>query len=141
MRNRRGVAAMDDLVILLVAVVSFSLFFASIAAAYAARESQDRGDRLKADADDLLEAMMTDPRWTDGRGLFLAANLQDVSEADVTALAGTHPSLVVIWDLRTDERWTFGYGGGGDRRTAATSANILESAVDPARVAVTVWGS
>ena len=140
MRDRRGVAAIEDLSVLLVAVVSFSLFFASLATAYALRESRARGEHLQTEADDLLEAVMTDPRWTMGRGLFLAAELQKASADDVRGLAGPRTFLVVVWDLATDDRWNFGDAlGVGDRRIAATSANVLGAHVDPARVAVTVW--
>ncbi len=131
---------MDDLAVLLVAVVSFSLFFASIAVAIAARESRERGDGLQLEAEDFLNAVVADPRWTSGRGLFLAADLDEVTTADLDALSGGRTFLLVIWDLRTDDRWTFGGGGEGDRRTAATSANVLGPRVDPARVVVTVWG-
>jgi len=131
---------MEDLSVLLVAVVSFSLFFASLATAYAMRESRARGERLQAEADELLEAMMMDPRWTAGRGLLLAAELQRTTADDVRGLAGARPFLVVVWDLATDDQWTFGgEAGAGDRRTTATSANVLGAHVDPARVAVTVW--
>ena len=139
MRGSAGVAAVDDLAVLLVAIIAFSLFFASVVVAYTARESRERGDRLQAEADELLEATMTDPRWTSARGLFVAADLQEAAEM-VAALAGTPHFLTVIWDLRTDDRWTFGGPQEGDRRTAATSANVLGSTVDPARIAVTVWG-
>ena len=142
MRDARGVAAMEDLSVLLVAVVSFSLFFASLATAHVMREARVSGERLQAEADDLLEAMITDPRWTEGRSLFLAAELQATSAHDVRRLAGARPFLVVVWDLATDDRWTFGgEAGAGDRRTAATSANVVGLHVDPARVVVTVWES
>jgi len=132
---------MEDLSVLLVAVVSFSMFFASLATAYAMRESRARGDRLQAEAEDLLDAMMTDSRWTAGRGLFLAAELQGTPADDVRGLAGARPFLVVVWNLATADRWTFGGDAGvGDRRTSATSASVLGANVDPARVVVTVWG-
>jgi hypothetical protein len=125
-----------------VAVVSFSLFFASLAASFVIRESRARGERLQADADDLLAAMMSDPRWTSDHGLFRAAELTHMSTDDVRGLAAGRPFLVVVWDLFSDERWMFGgEEAGGDRRTAATSANVLGPRVDPARVVVTVWGS
>lgn len=83
---------------------------------------------------------MTDPRWTLERGLFSAAELDEVSEEDIAGLARSQDSRVMVWNLETEERWEFGGGGKGDRRTAATSANVMGSRVDPARLAVTVWG-
>lgn len=131
---------MDDLAVLVMAIVAFSLFFASVAAAYVAKESQDRGDRLQAEANGLLEAVMADPRWTSDRGNFVTANLDEAAEEDFRGLAGMWPFVVVVWDLWTDDRWIFGGAQGGDRRTAVTSANVVGSGVHPARIAVTVWG-
>jgi len=140
-RDPRGVGGVDDLFLLLVAVLSFSLFFASFACAYATREAQERGERLGGLADSLLTAVLSDPRWTHGPGLLDRDALGIVSVEALRPLAANHPFEVVIWDLATEERWTFHDGsGGGDWRTSATGANVVGSSVDPARVAATVWG-
>ena len=131
---------MEDLTVLLLAVVAFSLFFASLATGFTIREYRARGENLQAVADDLLAAVMGDERWTSAPGLFVAAKLQNASADDVRGLVGARSFRVVVWDLVTDDQWILGDAGQGDRRTAATSANVIGSGVDPARVAVTVWG-
>ena len=141
MRDERGAAAMDDLLLLTVAVLAFSLFFASLAGAHRIREETARGERLQAAADALLRAFVDDPRWTDGHGRIVRAALGTVSAGDLAGVAGERAFRLTVRDLGTAERWTFGDGAArGDRRTAATAANLVSDAVAPARVTATVWG-
>ncbi len=141
MRGEGGVTAMEDVTLLLVAVVGFSLFFASLAAAYVSRDAGARGARLRADVEAFLEAVLEDPRWTLGRAEFLAEALGNATSEDLRPLAGGRAFRLVVWDLASDERWTFGGGEPlGGRRTASTSATVRSAAVDPARVTATLWG-
>ena len=141
MRDESGVAALDDLALLAVAVLAFSLFFASLAGAHVMREQAARGERLQGAADALLRAFVDDPRWTDGHGRILREGLGGVSSTDLLGSSG-RPFRLAVWDLATGERWGFGDGAaGGDRRTATTAANLVSASVDPARVTATVWGS
>ncbi len=140
MRDERGVAALDDLALLAVAVLAFSLFFASLASSYAMREGAARDERLQRAAEDLLRAFVDDRRWTDGHGRILREAMETVSPDDVAGAASGRPFRLSVWDLDTGERWAFGDGAGGDRRTATTAANLLSGWVHPAKVAATVWG-
>lgn len=141
MRDERGAAALDDLALLAVAVLAFSLFFASLAGAHLMREGAARGERLQGAADALLRAFVDDPRWTDGHGRILRDRLEGLSADDLSGGASGHPFRLTVWDLATGERWAFGDGAaGGDRRTATTAGNLVSASVDPARIAATVWG-
>ena len=140
-RDRRGVSGMDDLILLTMAVLGFSLFFAALAGAYVARQNGERGQRLQDAADALLAAVVDHPRWTASHGLLLAGALDRGSGAELASVAGPHPFRVLVWDLVTGRTWTFEAGPpGGDRRTAATSATVVDAHVDAARVTATVWG-
>ena len=132
---------MDDLILLTMAVLGFSLFFAAMAGAYVAREGADRGHRLQDSADALLAAVVDHPRWTASHGLLVAGALDRGSGAELASVAGPHPFRVVVWDLVTGRTWRFEAGPpGGDRRIAATSANVVGEQIDAARVTATVWG-
>ena len=140
-RDDRGVAALDDMALLAVAVLAFSLFFASLAGAHVTREQAARGERLQGAADALLRAFVDDPRWTAGHGRILREGLVGLSATDLLGAASGRPFRLTVWDLATGERWAFGDGAtGGDRRTATTAANLVSAFVDPARVTATVWG-
>ena len=140
-RDERAVAAVDDLTLLLVAVLAFSLFFASLAGAYVQRQAADRGHRLQEKADALLAAVLDDPRWTSGHGRLRADALGAASGSDLAGVAAGHAFRVVVRDLATNGTWTLANGPpAGDRRIAATSANVIGETVDPARVTATVWG-
>lgn len=131
---------MDDLALLAVAVLAFSLFFASLAGAYVAREASERGARLQARADALLAAVLDDPRWTSGHGLLDAARLAGASPHDLADVAAGLPFRVVVRDLATNATWSIADGTAhGDARVAATSANVVGATVDPARVTAMVW--
>lgn len=131
---------MDDLALLLVAVVAFSLFFASLAHAYVALGDRAREERLDDAAHDLLESVLTDSRWTEGRGAFVAEALDAMSDADVAHLAAGSPYQVIVWDVASGGRWSFG-GGSTDEayRTADTAGTVRGDGVRPARIAATVW--
>ena len=142
MRDNRAVAAVDNLVLLLVAVLAFSLFFSSLAGAYVERQRVERGARLQAIADALLATVMDAPGWTAGRGRLLASSLTNATGETLAEVAASHPFRVVVWDLVHDTTWTLARGESlGDRRTAIASANVVSVTVDPARVTATVWGS
>lgn len=131
---------MDDLALLLSAIVAFSLFFASLAHAYVAFAERAADAELEAAAGDLLEAVLTDPRWTEGRGAFLAEALDAHSDADLRASAAGRPFRVVVWDVGSDARWSFGGGSTGDGwRTADTAGTVRGGGVRPARITATVW--
>lgn len=137
----RGVAAIDDLALLPVAAIAFSVFFAALAGALTAQQERERGERLEALAGSLVAAAVDDARWTRGHGLLDAAALDRATAADFRPLAAAQPFEVVIRDLSTGERWTFAEGAhGSTSRTAATGANVLGTRTDPARVVATVWG-
>ncbi len=138
MRDPRGLAAMDDLALLACATLAFSLFFASLAGSLVAREADARSDHLRELADRLLAGMMDDARWTAGHGLLLAARLDETRTGDVAGPAEGHPFRVVVRDLATGARWTFGGDLTGDRRTSAGAANVAGGTVDPARIVATV---
>src|SRR3990172_1610852 len=74
-RDRRGVSGMDDLILLTMAVLGFSLFFAALAGAYVARQNVERGQRLQDSADAPLAAVVDHPQWTASHGLLLAGAL------------------------------------------------------------------
>ena len=141
MRNEQGFTAMEDMTLLLVAVFAFTVFFASVVGAYVTREKRARGEALQADADAFLEAVGADARWTAGRGMFLADALNETTAKDLLPLAAGRPFILVVRDLATDDRWSFGGGSSGDRRVAVTSANVVADGVHPARVTATVWES
>jgi len=139
-RDAHGTAAMDDLTLLLAAILAFSLFFSALASSFVARSTADRGERLQEGADALLAAVIRDPRWTEGAGRLVAERLDGTTEEDLAGLAANHPFRVTVWDLATDDRWTFESDRGtGDWRTALTSGNVLSDRVDPARITATVW--
>lgn len=142
-RGDAGISAVQDLTVLFVAVVGFSLFFATLAGAYVAHQARSLSDRLQARADALLEAIMVDGRWTRERGVFLADGLNQATDRDVHALAAGHPSQVVVWDLATGVRWSFGGDPSGVHwRTASTAGNVVDGGgVHPARITATVWGA
>jgi hypothetical protein len=140
-QDERGLAAFDDLILLSVAVLGFSLFFASLAGAYALREDAARGDRLEAAADALLLSFLDDPRWTLGRGQIVRSTLENLTAEDVAGPAAGRAFRLTVWDVVTDGRWTFEAGEPrGDRRTATTGASLRSASVVPARVTATVWG-
>ena len=141
MHDERAVAGIDDLTLLIVAVVAFSLFFASLTAAYVRRESLERGNALQGLADSLLDAVLRDPRWTTEPAFFVAERLAAANGTALANVAAGHPFVVVVRNLVTNGSWILASGTpAGDRRVAATSANVQGSHVDPARVSATVWG-
>ncbi|MBI4415381.1 MAG: hypothetical protein HY557_00170 [Euryarchaeota archaeon] len=135
----RGVTAMEDVALLSVAIVGLSLFVASILGAQLAHEARERGERLQAEAETFLEAVLEDRRWTVGRGLLLAEALNRTTTEDVRPLALGRPFRLAVWDVVAGTGWTFAKEGGGDFRTAATSANVVGSRTNPARVTAMVW--
>ena len=141
-QDDRAAAAVDDLALLLVALIAFSLFFASLAGAYVLREQERRAARLQAIAEALVSATLDEPAWTEGHARLLASGLANGSEGGLADLAASHPFRVVVRDLAHERTWTFARGDpGGDARSAVASANVVSDAVDPARVTATVWGS
>ncbi len=142
MRDDSGVAAADDLTLLLVAVLAFTLFFSSLAASFIGRSSAERSERLEDEARQLLAAVRDGPKWTERRGVLLGSALDDLSSRDLAPFAGGHAFRVTIWDLATDRRWVLENGSShGEQRTAATSANVVSERVDPARITATVWAA
>ncbi|HEV8594133.1 MAG TPA: hypothetical protein VGR51_01220 [Thermoplasmata archaeon] len=142
MRDDHGVGAADDLILFVVAILAFSLFFASLAAAYVLRASEERGLRLQETADSLLAAMRDGPNWTVSRGVLLAAALDSVDAEDLAPWSGGHAFRVTVWDVVTGSRWDFESGiFQGDLRAASTSANVVADRTDPARITATVWSA
>ncbi|HEV8594036.1 MAG TPA: hypothetical protein VGR51_00705, partial [Thermoplasmata archaeon] len=118
MRGESAAAAVDDLILLLVAVFMFSLFFASLAAAFVARASWERGARLQEVADAIVRKVRSDPRWTQAPGVLLASGLDGLGTEDLATVSSGHPFRAIIWDVLSDHRWIIGRETqGGDQRT------------------------
>ena len=140
MRDVSGVQAVDDLALLAAAVLAFSLFFGAFAEAYVAREARARGERLEALADDLLAAVLDDPRWTVGHGRIDEGALLAAGSEALRPVATGLPFEIVVWNLATGSRWTVADGDrAGTWRTAATAASLIGDPTEPGRIAATVW--
>lgn len=83
MRDDRGATSMDDLALLLVAVLAFTFFFSSLGTSYSTRASAERGARLQEVADSLLAAVLDDRRWSDGDGVLRADGLDAAGPQDM----------------------------------------------------------
>lgn len=137
-----GIAAVEDLTLLSVAVLSLSLFFSSLAASAADRSSELRGERLREIAQELLSAVRDGAAWTARPGVLLAPALDDLAAGTLAPFASGHPFRVTVWDLSTNRLWIYETGQtSGDQRTAASSANVVDERVDPARITATVWAT
>ena len=141
MRSERAFAAANDVALLMVAVLGFSMFFGSLTEAYLRREAANRARVLEDMASSLLAAVIDDPRWTVEHAVFVAWKLANATSSDVSFAANGHPFQVVVLDLAERRTWMFEVGEPvGDRRVASAPANVIARSVDPARVTATVWG-
>ena len=133
-----GVAGMDHIAVFVFAVVGFTLFFASIASSYGARQERERETRVHELADRLLAAFLDDGRWTSVRGVLLADALDRIEDGDLAGFAPGHPFAVSVSALGSGNRWSFGRAVGLEFAVASTSANIVDGTVDAARVVAMV---
>src|SRR5437867_2746959 len=90
-RSERAFAAANDVALLMVAVLGFSMFFGSLTEAYLRREAANRARVLEEMASSLLAAVIDDPRWTVERAVFVAWNLANATSSNFWFAANGHP--------------------------------------------------